>query len=240
MDVDQILQPVRRQPLARRVANTIKRYILSENLQPGDTLPAERQLAESLVVSRTVLREALGILVGEGLITKEAGRGIFVLPFDRERVSASFALLLDVPAAQIAELREFRIALEVGALGFSIQRITPAQIERLRELVRKMEEKLAQGVSIASEDSEFHLLLLEAAGNALFNQFRYLIEDMVRLTVETNPRALSEERDDRAVRSMKELVEAISAGDTPDARRLMDEHLTIPLQQNNTPPTDHA
>ena len=238
MNFDQILQPVRRQPLAQRVANTIKRYILSENLLPGDALPAERQLAESLVISRTVLREALGILVGEGLIVKEAGRGIFVLPFDRERVSASFALLLDEPAAELNELREFRMALEVGALGFSVPRIAPAQIERLGELVSRMEEKLAQGVNIAREDNEFHQLLLEAAGNRLFSQFRYLVEDMVRLTVETNPRSLREERDERAVCCMRELVDAIAAGDIPEARRLMNEHLTIPFHENSNPPTD--
>jgi len=187
-----------------------------------------------------VLREALGILVGEGLIVKEAGRGIFVLPFDRERVSASFALLMDEPAAEMNELREFRMALEVGALGFSVPRIAPAQIERLRALVNRMEEKLARGVNIATEDNEFHRLLLESTGNRLFHQFRYLVEDMVRLTVETNPRSLHEERDERAVRIMSKLVDAIAAGDIPEARRLMDEHLTIPIHQNSKPPIDHT
>ena len=225
MNVDQILQPVRRQPLAQRVANTIKRFILNENLQPGDALPAERQLAESLLISRTVLREALGILVGEGLITKEAGRGIFVLPFDRERVSASFSLHIDETATEAEDLWQFRVALEVGALGFSMPHITPAQIARLRDLVQKMEDKLERGVNIAVEDREFHFLLLEATGNPLFGQFRPLIEDMVRMSVEANPRALREERDERAVRSMSALVDAIAAGDVPEARRLMEEHL---------------
>ena len=230
MDLEMVLQPVRRQPLSQRVANTIKRYILSENLQAGDPLPAERQLAESLVVSRTVLREALGILVGEGLITKEPGRGIFVLPFDREKTGAAFSLIIDEPAAESDDLRAFRLAIEVGALGLSVPRITPAHLARLSELVRKMEDKLARGVNIATEDSEFHLLLLGATGNRLFGQFRLLIEDMVRLTVETNPRSLREERDERAVRTMSELVEAIAAGDIWKARRLMEEHLTIPPQ----------
>jgi DNA-binding FadR family transcriptional regulator len=228
MHLDPALQPVQRQPLALRVAHTIKRYILSENLQPGDALPAERQLAESLVISRTVLREALGILVGEGLITKEAGRGIFVLPFDRDRASASFSLHIDAPEAETEEWRQFRVALEVGALGFSVPRLEPAHLARLRDLVRKMEDKLAKGVNIATEDSEFHLLLLDATGNRLFGQFRFLIEDMVRLSVETNPRSLREERDERSVRTMAALVEAIAAGDVVEARRLMEEHLTPP------------
>ena len=229
MDFAQTLQPVHRQPLSQRVANTVKRYILSENLQPSDTLPAERQLAESLVVSRTVLREALGILVGEGIITKQPGKGIFVLPFDRDQVRASFSLTIEEQPAHTGELQELRRTIEVGALSLSIPRITPAEIDRLRELVQTMQEKLAKGISIASEDAEFHLVLLDATSNSLIVQFRFLIEEMVRVTVERNPRYLREERDEEAVHTMSELVEAVVAGDVWGARRLMEEHLTLPM-----------
>jgi GntR family transcriptional regulator, transcriptional repressor for pyruvate dehydrogenase complex len=228
MDLHALLRPMSRQSLAARVAQTIKRYILTENLQAGDPLPSERQLAGSLVVSRTVLREALGILVGEGLITKEAGRGIFVLPYDREHVGASFALQLDVEQPAVDELIELRRAVEVGALGLAVQRITPAEIERLRDLVAQMQAKLAAGENIATEDVELHQALLDATRNPLLMQLRPLVEEVMRLTVERNLHALVEERDERAVDIMARLVEAVAGGDVWEARRLMEEHLTPP------------
>jgi DNA-binding FadR family transcriptional regulator len=226
MDMHYILRAVPKQPLARRVADTIKRYILSENLAAGDALPTERQLAESLVVSRTVVREALGILMGAGLITKEAGRGVFVLPFDRETVSAGFALTVDEPAAQVSEMIELRRVIEVGALRLAVERITPAQVGRLRELVALMRHKQERGENFAAEDAEFHILLLQASGNSLIGQFRYLVEELMRRSIERNPRALREIRDERSVRIMAAILEALVAGDVTEARRLMeDEHL---------------
>jgi GntR family transcriptional repressor for pyruvate dehydrogenase complex len=223
MDVEEVLRPVPRQPLARRVADTIKRYILSENLAAGAALPAERQLAESLVVSRTVVREALGILTGEGLIIKEAGRGIFVLPFDREKVSAGFSLTLDEPADQINAMIELRRVVEVGALGLAIRRITPVQLGRLHELARLMEQKSARGENIAPEDAEFHVILLQATHNPLIAQFRYLVEELMRRSIERRPSALRSERDAEPARVMAAILEAVSAGDVAEARRLMDE-----------------
>jgi len=223
MDVEEVLRPISKQPLARRVADTIKRYILSENLAAGDALPGERQLAESLVVSRTVVREALGILIGEGLITKEAGRGIFVLPFDRERASAGFSLTLDEPTDQVNAMIELRRVVEVGALGLAIRRITPVQLGRLRELARFMEQKSARGENIALEDAEFHIILLQATNNPLIAQFRYLVEELMRRSIERKPRALRSERDEEPARVMAAILDAIGAGDIAEARRLMDE-----------------
>jgi len=228
MNLEGILGPVQKQPLTQRVADTIKRYILGEGLQSGDPLPAERQLAETLAVSRTVLREALGILVGEGLITKEAGRGIFVLPFDRDTVSASFSFVVDNQAKYQEELTELRIAIEVGTLRSAMQRIQPEQVDRLKSLVKVMEEKFTRSENIVHEDLEFHCILLGATDNRMIAQFCLLIEEQMRLSVERNPHALKEERDEWAVHTLRELLQAIIEGDVWQARRAMERHFHIP------------
>ncbi|GIH05578.1 hypothetical protein Rhe02_36450 [Rhizocola hellebori] len=82
-----------RESLAARSAAALKRYLLAEGLEPGDKLPPERRLAEALNVSRTVLREAVNQLVGEGLVRREPSRSPTVTDFDR----AALAHLLDEP-----------------------------------------------------------------------------------------------------------------------------------------------
>ncbi len=82
-----------RESLAARSAAALKRYLLTEGLEPGDKLPPERRLAEALNVSRTVLREAVNQLVGEGLVKREPSRSPVVTDFDRD----ALAQLLDEP-----------------------------------------------------------------------------------------------------------------------------------------------
>jgi DNA-binding MurR/RpiR family transcriptional regulator len=82
-----------RESLAARSAAALKRYLLAEGLEPGDKLPPERRLAEALNVSRTVLREAVNQLVGEGLVRREPSRSPTVTDFDR----SALAQLLDEP-----------------------------------------------------------------------------------------------------------------------------------------------
>src|SRR5690625_938436 len=72
------LQPIRSAPLYRRVAEELERYISTNKLKPGDRLPSERELAERLEVSRTVIRESLRMLNITGIINIRIGQGAFV------------------------------------------------------------------------------------------------------------------------------------------------------------------
>lgn len=109
-----------RENLSTRSATVLKRYLLTEGLEPGDKLPSERRLAEALNVSRTVLREAINQLVGEGYIHKEPSRSPTVTEFDRERL----AEVLDEP-----ELLAFGSVREVaGQL-----RVDPDRVDRFAQ-----------------------------------------------------------------------------------------------------------
>jgi DNA-binding MurR/RpiR family transcriptional regulator len=76
-----------RESLSAQSAEALKRYLVTEGLEPGDKLPPERRLAEALNVSRTVLREAVNQLVGEGLVRREPSRSPVVTNFDRQRLA---------------------------------------------------------------------------------------------------------------------------------------------------------
>ena len=81
----------RRQPLSLRVTEILKRYILLEPLETGARLPPERRLAETLNVSRSVLREALSHLTADDILMRATPRTVTVAPFDRLRATAELA-----------------------------------------------------------------------------------------------------------------------------------------------------
>jgi DNA-binding FadR family transcriptional regulator len=70
--------PLMRSRLFEQVADKIQSLIVDESLHPGDKLPSERDLAESLGVSRTVIREAVRVLSVRGLLTVKAGSGTYI------------------------------------------------------------------------------------------------------------------------------------------------------------------
>jgi DNA-binding transcriptional regulator YhcF (GntR family) len=119
---------MRREPLSRRVAQLLKQHILVEGLPPGHRLPAERRLADRLNVSRTVLREALSLLIGEGIVERRSAHALCVADFDRARVAADFAPV-DAESIQMRDLIELRAIIELGSIETIVQRVTEAQLQ---------------------------------------------------------------------------------------------------------------
>lgn len=107
-----------RESLSSRSATALKHYLLAQRLEPGDKLPPERQLAEALNVSRTVLREAVNQLVGEGLVRREPSRSPTVTDFDRRQLAME---LMDKP-----EMLAFG---SVGAVAGQLA-VEPEEVQR--------------------------------------------------------------------------------------------------------------
>ena len=78
------------QSLYRQIAQFVRQHISHNDLRPGDRLPSEPALAEQLRVSRTTIAKALDLLVAEGLVTREQGRGTFVSQPPLDRVLPEF------------------------------------------------------------------------------------------------------------------------------------------------------
>lgn len=117
-----------RESLSSRSATALKHYLLTQRLEPGDKLPPERQLAEALNVSRTVLREAVNQLVGEGLVRREPSRSPTVTDFDRRQLAAelmekpeilAFGSIAEVAGQLAVDPEEMqRFARDLGYSGY--------------------------------------------------------------------------------------------------------------------------
>ncbi|MFO0816941.1 MAG: FCD domain-containing protein [Pirellulales bacterium] len=159
------MQALRRPKVRDQATEQIKQYIVERKLAPGDRLPTETQLAETLGISRLSLREATKALEFLGIVESKTGVGLTVGRIDMGRVTEHLGFhagLLDVDSQQLIDSR---VILETGVLPHVIRRMKEdATIEdSLREIVRQFESARDLKAFIAL-DIQFHRSLLEASG----------------------------------------------------------------------------
>jgi GntR family transcriptional repressor for pyruvate dehydrogenase complex len=221
-----MLEPLSRGTLTSQATDTIRRFILSEELPAGSQLPSERELSESLSVSRNIVREALSMLVAEGLIVKQPGRGIFVTDFDRDAVAPQIAVSVDYNGRNSAALSEARAAIELGAAGLIVRRISEEQIQRLDELNRTLEENLRNRRSTIKEDVAFHKVLLESTQNQVLIGMIPLLIEHFRLTVLHQPSAIFH-NPDRIVAEHQRIIDALRSRELKQVRQALAAHLHL-------------
>jgi GntR family transcriptional repressor for pyruvate dehydrogenase complex len=210
--------------LYEQVVEQIEERILSGDLHTGDQLPSERQLAEQLNVSRTVVREAVKALSQKGLVEIRTGRGTFIKDGTPEAVRHSLNLMMrfeqDAGPHWLVEVREI-IEPEIAALAAS--RINEKRLLTLKEAIAEMDASLDRIEDYIAADLKFHSALAEATDNPLILKLVDTIVDLLqeqraKIGVTTNGPL-------RAQIHHKQIFEAIERRDPESARREMRAHL---------------
>ncbi len=198
-----------RESATGRVYAQLKREILTCQLAPGSSL-YEGQLAERLQVSKTPVRDALGMLVHEGFVNVQPRQGYRVA---------------DITLSDVQEVFQMRLLLEPAAAELAAERATAEQLKRLQDLA---EESYVYGDVPTYEDfvvknREFHVLLAEASGNArLAAALRNLLEEMQRLFLfGLDIRDSAEEQ----IREHRDLVDALLKGNHQMARAIATQQI---------------
>ncbi|MET3601674.1 FadR/GntR family transcriptional regulator [Martelella mangrovi] len=147
------------------VARRIARMIEENQATPDWHLPSERELAEQLEVSRTVVREAVIALEMRGIVEVRGRAGIIVLPAHVNALSFD-ALNTDIGPGPF-ELLEARLALETSAAAFAAERATRYDIMELEECIERMQLETDEVAVNEKGDREFHLSIANMTGNAI-------------------------------------------------------------------------
>jgi GntR family transcriptional repressor for pyruvate dehydrogenase complex len=222
-ELDEADRPPHRERLYEEIVSRIQARIMSGDLKPGDRLPAERELAATLGVSRPAVREAIKSLKEKGLIDVVFGRGTFVTTLSPGHVVDSMSLLLQGKRHTLEQVHQARELVEIPIARLAARHRQPAHLHRLREIVERMESVADSAVLFIEADSEFHLELARATGNPVLE---VLSETMLRM--------LQEEREfmvgyhdamSGAQASHRRILRAVERNDADEAGRLMAEHL---------------
>jgi GntR family transcriptional repressor for pyruvate dehydrogenase complex len=216
-------EPLARKPAAERVADRILELIGSGNLQAGDKLPTENELATAMQVSRPVVREALRGLSILGVVESRQGGRCYVTDLSPARLMAPLQMVIAIDETNVDALYEARVAIEGELIRLGARRVTDAQLLRLRELVKAGYELTGDAVGFRVIDLEFHQLLMDAAVNPFLSRSA---RSLYELGIEY--RRIASETPGVIVRSAAEheaIVEALASRDPEAAAAAMRAHL---------------
>lgn len=218
-----IYTPIPKSNLSNQIAEHLETMILEHNLEIGDKLTGEIELAEQLGVSRNILREAMAILKERGLIEVKNGDGVYVVQPGSSTLGRVLDRLVKAGTASPQEVYEIRLALEVQACGLAAKMAVKEDIVQLQELLNKMEKDHQTGVHWSDYDYQFHGKIAIMTRNSLYPVILQPLIEMVSDIQNVYPPTL--EARVNGLENHKEIVEAIASGDTVLARHAMRNHL---------------
>lgn len=210
------------------IVDQIQEYFLNGELQPGEKLPTERELASRFNVSRTSVREALRKLEIKGIIDIKQGSGSFLKSPECHSLGQELSsTILKTEKKLIYEMLELRQTLEVECAFLASQRATSEDLERIGQALEMMNQ-VKNDVELGIQaDLSFHINIVLAAHNSIFSQlFQTLSEHMQDTIRVTRTQRLKDlDRTQETIDEHKEIYLAIAAGDATLAKQLMEKHI---------------
>lgn len=208
--------------LYQQVADLIRGLIQSGHFAAGSRLPAERELAQQLGVSRPSLREALIALEIDGTVEIRMGSGIYVTTAAERRPLSSAAT-----GESAVELMEARATVESAVIGLAAARFTSATLHDLRQTLDAMQSDIEEGRRPLEHDRHFHLTIAAQTGNSvivrlvaeLFDERHSPISSRLRARFDTSINWRS------ALAEHEAIFAALEARDVPLAQMRMHAHL---------------
>lgn len=216
------MQPLQRRSLAEQVAEAIDDFIAANGLVAGDKLMSERELATSLGVSRSLVREAVSALRERGSIEARHGKGLFL----SSPKSAQATLVTIDPAQALLNLPyiwEMRQALETQCARLAALRAAENDVQRMEASLRQMEAEIEDGNPGLVGDQLFHAAVAQASYNPILIELLRGVSDALALT---SARSLHHHgQPARSLSDHRLILEAIRAHEPSDAADAMLSHL---------------
>lgn len=186
---------------ARRIADQIRNAVARGDLEPGERLPGEHELAASFDVARGTVREALRTLSAGGLVrsSRGSGGGTFVTIPDAdwvaEQLSDSLGLWFQVGDISLAEVNEARAVLERACVQLAAQHRTEDDLAHMRQAVERSRAPGITDDEFITSDIDFH----SAVSNAAKNRVLGLAMSAVHLVRPRTNRILLDKLDKHAI-----------------------------------------
>lgn len=200
----------RGESLVEYVRNAVLQDIIEGRLKPGSMVRLP-DLAKRCGVSRTPAREALSLLAREGLVMSIPYKGYLIRPIEPSDVHDVFFI---------------RTVLESAAAELAAEKLSAADLQRLRDLVEHHgPERSEETMTVAYDEHshEFHRVIVAAAGSPrLLSSFEGVYNDVRRMQYA----GIGSPRPDLIHEEHRQILDALSRGDAAESRALMIDHLT--------------
>ena len=223
------LQTLAPQRLYRQIAEQVRQLMASGEFTLGSRLPAERDLAAQLGVSRPSVREALIALEVEGMIEVRTGSGIYVRQIKAAKSAASASELDDNTPANWGplEVMSARILVEAEVAALAAANAQKGDLKAIKSGLQQMKLEAARDEVPRQGDEAFHEAIAQACGNSV------LLDTVQRYWMARNGPLFERLGDyfehpaswQTAIAEHQEVMHAIEARDSSAARKAMQKHL---------------
>lgn len=210
----------RTKSVSAEIAAHLEQLIIEGSVAAGSRLPSERELAASLNVSRSSLRQAMFELESKKLIVRHQGRGSIVA--DVSSGVTALQLNLSGMDAELEYATELRDLVEPRIAQLAAARAVESNLLTLEDVIARSDESLAPSESLAL-DLEFHTRLAHAAQNPLLVTLCTMTSEWTERTRALSHRTALGRR--ISIAGHKLILDAVSAQDGPGAARAMEQHL---------------
>lgn len=202
----------------------LKDMISRGELKQGQKLPPERELAESLGVSRASVREALTALEAIGILDIRPGEGTFVRETSVSATFAPLAMVLEMEQNSMSQLMEVRRVLETEIAALAVQRATEEDLQNIEVNLNRM--KSANTVSEAVEaDLRFHFAIAEATHNSILLRIMNTVADLMHNTFRIRREELFADKGREIISEHEAIYRAIRDRDIDSAKLRMLQHI---------------
>src|SRR3954454_18316726 len=214
---------VSRDGLPEQIAQRLIALVIERQLEAGDRLPPERELAAEMGVSRSSLREALRALAMLGVTEMRHGDGTYLTSLEPAVLMRPVGLVLALSDAGLAELFEARKLVEPGLARLAAERIGDEAAAELCRCAEASQETLQDAEAFMWHHIEVHGLIARAADNAILSR---LLDSIAGMGLASRRRTgrIADVREQSA-RDHREIAAAIAAHDAEEAKAAMLRHL---------------
>ncbi|MBN9380331.1 MAG: FadR family transcriptional regulator [Chitinophagaceae bacterium] len=169
------LGPIVQKTMADVVEIRLREYLKEKSFKPGDPLPKELEIAQSLGVSRNVVREALSRLRMLGMVETKKKRGMVL---SRPDILSSFERVLDpliIGESTLQDIFEIRLTLEVGLADLLYLRKTKKDVEELEQIARNQKVTSGRQTFRIKNEIAFHGKIYQMTGNETLQRFQNML-----------------------------------------------------------------
>jgi GntR family transcriptional regulator, transcriptional repressor for pyruvate dehydrogenase complex len=226
-----MLKPIKPKRISDLVFEQIRDLIFKGDLQPGDKLMTERELAENLGVSRPTVREAINKLVALRLLEHRQGQGTFVNSPSLLTESNPLGIM-DGQDVSVTDMLEVRLGLECNAVMMAARRATSEDIRDMEKNLQTMITEIKEGGLGSTGDVSFHMALAYSTKNivqihimkSFYDYLHYGIKESLQ-QLYADPANLQ-----KMIEQHSSVIQAIRERNPEAAYEAMRQHITFVLE----------
>lgn len=177
------LKRIKSESVVQQIIDSLVEAMIRKELRPGDQIPTEMELAESLGVGRNSVREAIKILVYFGVLEIRRAEGTYVCEGFTETMidPIIYGIILD-KAGSYEYLMELREIMEAGVMKLAMQNAEEEEIKKLRIQLERMRREIELGPDnvdrVFHEDNEFHSIITAMGHNPLVQKIEAVVRTL--------------------------------------------------------------